>query len=263
MASALPKVASINLCADSLLLELALPSQIVSVSWLAQDETLSNYAELAKQFPTNHGHIEELIPLEPELVFAGANTSAIDKALLLRLGFTVINVLPDRSFNDYENNLRRVGEAIGRLEQAERLIGKFRNNVLKHKASRARKVNGLIFQANGYSPGVATLPGEMLAFVGIQNTSDRSSTGGFLSLEELLNSRPDVVVLTSLNHRNPSLADLFLSHPILQSRRSYKDEHASWRPKTITVEERHLNCGSQFTVQALGQMHDAVKSDFQ
>ncbi len=120
--SALPRVASLNLCADSLLLELALPSQIVSVSWLAQDDTLSNYAEQAKRFPSNHGHIEECIPHTPDLVFTGANTSAVENALLLRLGFKVIKVLPDRNFKDYENNLKLVGEAIGRSDQAARLI---------------------------------------------------------------------------------------------------------------------------------------------
>lgn len=257
--NALPRVASLNLCADSLLLELALPSQIVSVSWLAQDDTLSNYAEQAKRFPSNHGHIEELIPHAPELVFTGANTSAVENALLLRLGFKVIKVLPDRNFKDYENNLKLVGEAIGRPEQAARLIKDFRKSIVKPKVNTNRQLNGLIFQANGYSPGVATLPGEMLTAAGLKNSNANTHTGGsFLSLEELLSMRPDLIVLTSLNNQNPSLADLFLSHPVLSGNRFANHNGASWYPKTLTVQERHLNCGSQFIALAIAQIHRAT-----
>lgn len=261
IAIALPRVASLNLCADSLLLELALPSQIVSVSWLAQDDALSNYAQKAKQFPSNHGHIEELIPFAPELVFTGANTSAIDNALLIRLGFKVIKVLPDRSFEDYENNLKRVGEAIGREEQAEQLINEFRMKIAKNEFKPNRQVSGIIFQANGYSPGTETLPGEMLAAAGLSNSNSMTHPGGsFLSLEELLSLRPDLIILTSLNNQNPSLADLFLSHPILHNNRTAEYGDLGWYPKTVTVEERHLNCGSQFITSAIAQMRGAVES---
>ena len=254
--AALPRIASLNLCADSLLLELAAPSQIVSVSWLAQDAALSNYSELAKQFPSNHGHIEELIPYSPDLVFTGANTSAIDNALLARLGFEVIQIHPDGGFDDYEANLRLVGKAIERPERADILISRFHTEITKlppHKHA-----NGIIFQANGYSPGSDSLPGQMLAAAGLKNSNKENLKGRFLSIEELLKLRPGVIVLTSLNNENPSLADLYLSHPILRSDRFSEGTDIAWKPKTVIVEEKYFNCGSQFIGKAISRIRNAT-----
>ena len=61
---------------DELLLRLADPRNVASVTWLARDPGSSNVADLAAEIPVNHGLAEEIIPLQPDLVIAGIYTAA-------------------------------------------------------------------------------------------------------------------------------------------------------------------------------------------
>ena len=74
-ASPLPSVASINLCADQLVLTLASPEQILTVSWLAADPEESMLAAQAKRYPLNYGTAEELLRFHPAVVISGAYTN--------------------------------------------------------------------------------------------------------------------------------------------------------------------------------------------
>ena len=258
--TAQPTAASLNLCADSILLEVADPAQIVSVSWLATDPSLSNYAHLAGKYPNNRGRIEELVPHSPDYVFTGANTSAVDDALLDRLGYQVIRLKPDNSLEDYRQNLLMVGKLLDKIDQAERLITDLNNSL---EAISVQPVTGyqpqaIIFQANGYSPGVRTLPFELMTLAGLKYLEEALNewpNGRFLSVEELLYQRPDVVVLAALELEHPALADLFLKHPALSD--GHAETANDWRPMVINVRERHFNCGSQYAAQAVQSMNEA------
>ena len=55
LAASLPSVASINLCADQLVLTVAAPAQIATVSWLSADPEESLLAAEAARYPLNYG----------------------------------------------------------------------------------------------------------------------------------------------------------------------------------------------------------------
>ena len=61
------RIASANLCADQLLMALAEPAQIASLSPIARDARLSFHAERAARFPANRGHGEDLVRLDADL----------------------------------------------------------------------------------------------------------------------------------------------------------------------------------------------------
>ncbi len=119
-AAALPSVASINLCADQLVLTVAAPEQVLTVSWLSADPEESLLAAQAARYPLNYGSAEELLRFNPDVVIAGAYTNAFTRALLARLGYRVIELEPEESVADIARNLRLVAAAIGRDERGER-----------------------------------------------------------------------------------------------------------------------------------------------
>jgi iron complex transport system substrate-binding protein len=121
-ADALPKVASINVCADQHVLALADPEQILSISWLATDAAESLFAAEAGRYPLNYGTAEELLAFEPDVVLAGTYTSPFARSMLRRLGMRVIELEPEASVADIERNVRLVANAVGQAERGERLV---------------------------------------------------------------------------------------------------------------------------------------------
>ena len=85
-AEPLPKVASINLCADQHVLALADPEQILTVSWLAADPEESLLAAEAQRHVLNYGTAEEILKFAPDVVLAGTYTSPFTRTMLRRLG---------------------------------------------------------------------------------------------------------------------------------------------------------------------------------
>ena len=108
-----PAVASINLCADQLVLALADPEQILTVSWLSADPEESLFANAAARHPLNYGTAEELLRFHPDVVIAGAYTNSFTRALLIRLGYRVVELVPENTVAEIESNLRTVAERGG------------------------------------------------------------------------------------------------------------------------------------------------------
>src|SRR3546814_9604599 len=75
-----------NVCTDQLVMQIARPERIVSLSFLSRDPQVSAMAAEAVVFPVNHGLAEEILPLRPDLVVAGSYTTRPTVHLLRRLG---------------------------------------------------------------------------------------------------------------------------------------------------------------------------------
>lgn len=72
---------SLNLCTNQLLLELADPQSIASVTSLARDCSISAQCNTAATVPINYGTAEELLAARPDLVLAGSTRRARRSAL--------------------------------------------------------------------------------------------------------------------------------------------------------------------------------------
>ena len=78
------RIVSLNLCTDELLLRLADPAKIASVTWLSRNPG-SNVPELAARVPINYGLAEQVLAVEPDLVLAGTFTTRIAVGMLKRV----------------------------------------------------------------------------------------------------------------------------------------------------------------------------------
>jgi len=116
------RIASINLCTDQYLLLLAAPGTIATVSFLSQQQKSSYYYERALAIPVNHGEAEEIVAHAPDLVLAGFYSARTTTQLLQRLGYRVELFNHPRSIQQVREQLRRMGDLIGRRKQAERVI---------------------------------------------------------------------------------------------------------------------------------------------
>jgi len=213
-----PSVASINLCTDQLVLSVADPAQILSLSWLSADPEESMLAARAREFPLNYGSAEELIEIGADIVMAGSETSPFTRQLLRRLGSMVVEVEPATSLDDIENNLRLVGGAIGRSAETESVIASMRTRTDAIRERRAEPGHSaIVVRPGGFTIGRNTLANELIELAGLDNRIAGLDRWGSLSIETLLTSDPEVIVITSYRSDEASRANSFFSHPGLAS----------------------------------------------
>lgn len=208
------RVVSMNLCTDSMLFELLEPGRIASVTWLSRDPNLSVYAAVAAALPVNHGHVEEILPLEPDLVVTDRSTLPLARRLLASLGVAVLSLGHANTFAEYRTNLLELADATGTRTRAERLLADW---PARPAAPGPAAPRALVYQPNGFAPGTATLMHAVLTAAGYRNAAGELGLGfgRFVALESLLVLAPDTIVFSTREAAGPSLAERQLEHPAL------------------------------------------------
>ena len=99
------KIVSLNLCTDQLLMLLADPNQIVSLSKIVDDQNVSFLAKRSAEFKKNRGDAEEIFVNNPDLVVAGVYTEKASVQILQSLGVRV-DIFPiEHNFDDIVKNI--------------------------------------------------------------------------------------------------------------------------------------------------------------
>ena len=106
-AAELPRIASINLCTDQLLVTLADPSQILGLSPYSRDRARSWDAVKSAQFPKLSGEAEDVLVLRPDVVVAGRFTKRATRELLKEKGLRVVEFDAARSLDDVKKQIRQ------------------------------------------------------------------------------------------------------------------------------------------------------------
>jgi len=250
-AAAPRRVVSLNLCADQLLVLLAERERIASLSFLAADPVVSAMAAAATGLPVNHGLVEEVLPLEPDLVLAGAYTARSAVALLRRLGYRVVVLAPATTLDGIRANLRTVAAALDERERGEALLAAFEQALgPPPRAAPGEAPVAALYVANGYSPGRGTPADALVRRAGLRNlAAERGLTGlAPLPVETLLMARPDLLVI-GRSYRGPALADAPLRHPALAK--------AFAGRATVHIPDRLWSCGTPLVAEAVRRLRAA------
>jgi len=216
------RVVSLNLCADELVIRLGQPGTVKSVTWLARDAALSNVADTAHNFPVNRGLAEDVVPLGPDLVIAGAYTARTAVSLLRRLKIPVLELDVPRSVDDALAQIKMVAAALGVEERGAELVEDIVSGLSALPVHPARNVQPIaaVYQPNGLTIGSGSLVDDLLRRAGLRNLAveRRIDNYGALPLELLLFARPDLLIVNSADHSGPALAYEVLQHPVLGQR---------------------------------------------
>lgn len=211
------RIVSLNLCADELVLRLADPGQVASVTYLARDPTGSNVVDLARVVPVNRGLAEEIVPLKPDLVIVGAFTTRATTTMLRRLGLPVLELGVPHSLDEAYGEIRKVAARMGVAERGEEMIARMTAAFAALPPVPARRPTAVVLRPNGFTAGRGSLGDEVLTRAGLDNLAARLSTDrlGQLSLEEIVMARPDLLIINSAPDGPASIADEMLHHPVL------------------------------------------------
>ena len=248
------RVVSLNLCTDELLLALAEPHQIQSVTWLVKDPSLSWMASAAQAYPSNQGAAEEVLAFAPDLVLAGAFTAPATLVMLERLGIPVIKLNPPKTVAAIKLQVQQVANLLGRADYGRRLIRAMEHDIanLPPLATDASGLRALLYQPNGLTAGGDTLVADIMRVAGLENLAQLRNYPIFtqLPLEVLVLERPDLLILGEYMPQLPSLAQALLTHPVL--RQSFIGH------KTIVVPSQSWSCGVPHAVEAIKILRHAA-----
>src|ERR1700679_843889 len=92
------RIMSLTVCTDELLMDLAPPSHIASISYLSREKASLKLWPEAAQLPVNHNSAEEVLAVHPDLVLTDEFTSPAMRDVLARSGARVVAVPAAENF---------------------------------------------------------------------------------------------------------------------------------------------------------------------
>ena len=216
------RIVSINICGDLLALSLAPRAHIASVTFLAADPIMSPIAARAAGVAQNYGMAEEVLALDPDLVLAGRYTARATVNLLQRLGYKVLEFDIAESLDDARAQIRSAAAAMGVPQAGEEMIATLDARIETALIGQdAQRPLAVVYGPNGFTLGPRSLSGSLIDIAGFENLAERVGIVhvGQLPLEQLLQSKPDVLLVETEHLHAPAMATQILSHPALRDLR--------------------------------------------
>jgi iron complex transport system substrate-binding protein len=224
-ASAAVRAASLNLCTDELLLLLARPEQVVSVTHLSQQEAETPLWRQARGYPRNDGTLLDVLPRRPTLVFTMGGQGHDRAEIARRLGIRTIVLPYPQSIDDVIGSVRTVSAALGRAQAGQTAI---RQIETVSRGAPPRTVDTLYLSGGGLSVGATGLAADWMRLAGLRQ---RAIQGDRVGLEQLLVSPPTVLLKSSYRSKEYSSQQRWLAHPLasrVQAKRTLGTDGRLW-----------------------------------
>jgi iron complex transport system substrate-binding protein len=207
------RVASLNLCTDELLLMLGHPSQVLSVTHLAQQQAETPLWREAGRFRRNDGSLVSIAGLRPDLVLTMGGGVRDRGRIAQRLGIHILDLPFPQSIADIEQSVRTVSAALGREREGAALLAR----IARLKASRpAAGVDAIWLGGGGRTVAAGSLAAQWMALAGLRQ---RPVRGDRVSLEQLLVRPPAVILRSDYRSGQYSGEQRWLSHPLARRAR--------------------------------------------
>ena len=248
-ATELPRIASINLCTDQLLVTLADPAQILGLSPYSRDRARSWDAAKAARFPKLSGEAEDVLVLRPDVVVAGRFTKRATRELLKEKGLRVVEFDAARSLDDVKKQIRQMGDLVQHPDRAAAEIKRLDMAIAHAREVVSRKpYRVLALSRRGWVSGGDSLTNSLLATAGLSNAAADLGykLGGFASLEAIVSLRPDFLLVSDAGEFAEDEGRAFMLHPALE--RLYPAS------KRLVVPEKLTVCGGPRLAEALDRL---------
>lgn len=186
----------------------------------------SPIAAQVQSIPLNHGLAEEIVPLKPDVIFAGEFDAPGAIELLERLGNPVTRLPIPRTLDDINTQILQLGQLVGAKEKASLMTQKNSAQVAELQAAARQAANtnqqpltAFWYSSNGVVIGDGTLEHELMLLAGIRNLAAEGGMFGFnqLDLELLLSAKPQILIIEEGTADAFSLAREYVAHPALSN----------------------------------------------
>ncbi len=252
-AANLPRLVSMNVCTDQLVLTLADPEQILGLSRFARDGWQSKAGDISR-YPVLSGGAEDVLLIRPDIVVASAFDKRSTRELLKANGLRLAELTVPRTLDEARQQIREVGDIIGHPDRAAAEVARLDAALARaRRAVSERHYRVLPLSRRGWVAGSDSFVGSLLGETGLRSAAGDLgfAFGGFASLEAIVNLRPDFIVVSQAGDTARDDGQAFLLHPALE--RFYPPE------KRIVIPERMTECGGVLLADALDALTAEVK----
>ncbi len=254
----LPRVVSLNLCADAYLMAFAKPEQILGLTQQSSDPTLSAFVEEASNFPVSGGRMANILEQQPDIIIINNYSPSPNKALMDRLGIKIVKLDAANSYQSARTEILQLGKAIHRLEAAKAYLAQLDKELEDARHTELTYMPSIInYQRRGIVVGETHILDDIIQLAGAQNLGrDTGRTIGPMSLENLIRLQPDYVLSISENDeqtlKSQDRGSEILSHPALQ--KMFSAERHIYIPQNLTV------CAGATTPNAVAHLIETLQS---
>ena len=254
----LPRVVSLNLCADAYLMAFAKPEQILGLTQQSSDPTLSAFVVEASNFPVSGGRMANILEQQPDIIIINNYSPPPNKALMDRLGIKIVKLDAANSYQSARTEILQLGKAIHRLEAAKAYLAQLDKELEDARHTELTYMPSIInYQRRGIVVGETHILDDIIQLAGAQNLGrDTGRTIGPMSLENLIRLQPDYVLSISENDEQTLKAQdrgsEILSHPALQ--KMFSAERHIFIPQNLTV------CAGATTPKAVAHLIETLQS---
>lgn len=239
------RVASLKLCTDELLLLLAAPGQIASVTYLAQQPEETPLWRQARRHSSNDGSLLSVAGFDPDLVVDMGGGGRDSERIARRLGMRVVTLPYLQDLDDLEDAIRTLSTAIGRPAAGRHLLGRIDE---LRKTTPPAKIDAIWLGGGGRSLAAQGLGAQWMALAGLRQ---RRLAGDRVTLEQLVTDPPALLLLSSYRENQYSAEQRWLSHPLLKRSRA---------PRTIRTDGRRWTCMGPSMIEEVLRLRRAVAS---
>jgi len=250
-AANLPRVVSMNVCSDQLLLSLADPEQILGLSRFSRDTWIGDDT---RRYRRLSGGAEDVLVLKPDIVLANLFDKRSTRELLKANGMHLAELSVPRTLTEVKDQIRELGDIVGRRGRAGLQIARLDAALARARQAVAEKpYRVLALSRRGWAEGRDSFIGALLAETGLLNTVGELgfTFGGYASLEAIVNLKPDLLLVSQAGDFARDDGQAFLLHPALA--RFYPPE------KRIVIPERLTECGGVMLAEALDVLTAELK----
>jgi iron complex transport system substrate-binding protein len=245
-AADLPRIASMNVCTDQLLISLADPAQILGLSRYGRDRFQSFAVDGAERYRILWGGAEEILVLRPDVVVASLFDKRSTRELLKQNGLRVAEFAVPRNLDEAKAQIRQMADITGHPDRGDAEIARLDAAIARARGIVADKhYTVLPLSRRGWVSGSDSLVSSLLAETGLFNAAADLgvSYGGYASLEAIVNLKPDFIVVSEAGDTAEDDGKAFLLHPALE--RFYPPA------KRIVIPDRLTVCGGAMLADAL------------
>lgn len=244
-------IISLTLASDEILIDMIEDkSRISALTYLSTDSAISNIAERTEDIPKIHANIEQVISLDPDLVILASYTNQNFRKHLENTSIRSVFLNEFGSISSIKENIRLIGKAVCEEKSAERLISDMEDRLaeITSKIPSDRPApRVLYYSASGNTAGKGSSVNEIIEKAGGINLAKEAGIDeyGTISLEYIIKTDPDIIVLSSYNPSDPDFPKDFISNSVLRNISAVRNDRVK------IVHARYLISASHYIVNSV------------